>query len=86
MYDFICEETGLVNGEVDKAGQFSIQRVECLGSCATAPVVQVNDTYFEKVSKSRCKVLLESLRQDKLPEPWRERGGDNVGAEKAKVM
>jgi hypothetical protein len=26
------------------------------------------------------------MKQDKLPEPWRERGGDNVGAEKAKVL
>jgi hypothetical protein len=26
------------------------------------------------------------MKQDKLPEPWRERGGDNAGAEKAKVL
>lgn len=86
MYDFISEETGLVNGEVDKEGRFSIQKVECLGSCTTAPVLQVNDTYFEKVTKSRCKMLLEAMRQDKLPEPWRERSGDNAAAEKAKVL
>lgn len=85
MFDFISEETGLVNGETDSEGRFSLQKVECLGSCTTAPVLQVNDTYYERVSKSRCKLLLEAMRRGELPEPWRERGGDNVGAEKVEV-
>ena len=77
MYDFICEETGLVNGETDKEKLFSLQKVECLGSCTTAPVLQINDAYYERVTKSRCKVLLEAMRQGELFDPWRERGGDN---------
>ncbi len=77
MYDFICEETGLVNGETDKEKLFSLQKVECLGSCTTAPVLQINDAYYERVTKSRCKVLLEAMRQGELLGPWRERGGDN---------
>ncbi|MCA9836756.1 MAG: NAD(P)H-dependent oxidoreductase subunit E [Trueperaceae bacterium] len=86
MYDFISEETGLVNGETDRQGLFSIQKVECLGSCTTAPVLQVNDTYYENVGKSRCKVLLDALRRGEMPEPWRERYGDNEGVEKAKPL
>ncbi len=85
MYDFISEETGLVNGETDGLGLFSLQKVECLGSCGTAPVLQVNDTYYECVTKSACKQLLEALRSGELPEPSRERSGDNEGAEKAKI-
>ncbi len=38
MYDFIVEELGIVNGETDAEGRFSLQKVECLGSCGTAPV------------------------------------------------
>lgn len=79
MYDFISEETGLVNGEADREGRFSLQKVECLGSCTTAPVLQVNDTYFENVTKGRCRALLEAMRRDELPEPWRARQGDNAG-------
>ncbi len=79
MYDYISEETGLVNGETDKEGRFSIQKVECLGSCTTAPVLQVNDDYFEKVGKKRCQMLLEAMRKDELPEVWLERSGDNAG-------
>ena len=85
MYDFISEETGLVNGETSRDGKFSIQKVECLGSCGTAPVLQVNDVYYERVTKSGCKKLLDAFRDGKTPEPSRERGGDNVGAEKPKI-
>ncbi|UCH27244.1 MAG: NAD(P)H-dependent oxidoreductase subunit E [Trueperaceae bacterium] len=83
MTDFLVEELGIVNGETDAEGRFSLQKVECLGSCGTAPVLQVNDTYFERVTRTRCVQLLQALRSGELPEPWRERGGDNVSAEKA---
>lgn len=85
MFDFISEETGLVNGETDGVGLFSVQKVECLGSCGTAPVLQVNDTYYERVTRSRCKSLLDALRGGETPEAPRERGGDNESAEKASI-
>ena len=85
MYDFISEETGLVNGETDGMGLFSLQKVECLGSCGTAPVLQVNDTYYERVTRSRCKALLGAMRSGEMPEVPRERGGDNEGAEKPDI-
>lgn len=78
LYDHLVEELGIVNGETDDQGRFSIQKVECLGSCTTAPVLQVNDTYYERVGRSRCNELLEALRRDQPPEPWRERGGDTL--------
>ena len=83
MADFLEEELDLVNGETDAEGRFSLQYVECLGSCGTAPVLQVNDTYFERVSRSRCRALLDAMRRDALPEPTRERGGDNEAASDA---
>ena len=85
MFDFIVEETGLVNGETDGMGLFSLQKVECLGSCGTAPVLQVNDTYYERVTRSRCKSILDALRSGKTPEVPRERGGDNERAEKVSI-
>lgn len=79
MFDFISQEIGLVNGETDREGRFSLQKVECLGSCTTAPVLQVNDTYYENVTRSRCRALLEALRQGEMPAPWPARSGDNAG-------
>lgn len=86
MFDFLSDELNLVDGETDAEGTFSLRKVECVGSCTTAPVIQVNDTYFEQVSQSRASELLASLRNGVLPEPWRARGGDTVGAEKATVL
>jgi len=86
LYDYLVEKLGIVNGETDAEGRFSIQKVECLGSCGTGPVLQVNDIYYERVTRSRCDQLLEALKRDEVPEAWRERGGDNVGAEKAEIV
>lgn len=86
MYDHLVEELGIVNGETDAEGRFSLQKAECVGSCGTAPVLLVNDTYYERVTRSRCQHLIEALRRDEMPEPWRERGGDTVGAEKAQPV
>lgn len=83
MVDYLEDELGIVNGERDRDGRFSIQKVECLGSCGTAPVLQVNDTYYERVTRSRCAHLIEALRRDEVPDPWRERGGDTEGEQKA---
>jgi NADH-quinone oxidoreductase subunit E len=79
LYDHLVDELGIVNGETDAAGRFSLQKVECLGSCGTAPVLQVNDTYYERVTRSRCGALLAALREGRTPEPWRARGGDTAG-------
>lgn len=83
MYDYLAEELGIVNGETDSEGRFSIQKVECLGSCGTAPVLQVNDTYFERVGRARCAHLIAALKQGEMPEPWLERDGDHAGPTKA---
>jgi NADH-quinone oxidoreductase subunit E len=80
LYDYLVEELGIVNGETDAEGRFSLQKVECLGSCTTAPVLQVNDTFYERVSRSRCGGLLEALKRGEEPEPWLERGGDAASA------
>jgi NADH-quinone oxidoreductase subunit E len=76
LYDYLVDELGIVNGETDGKGVFSLQKVECLGSCTTAPVLQVNDTYYERLSRSRCQALLAALKRGEQLEPWRERGGD----------
>lgn len=86
LTDFLVEELGVVPGETDEEGRFSLQKVECLGSCGTAPVLQINDDYYERVTRSRCRRLIEAMRRDELPEPWLERGGDNEGAEKARPL
>lgn len=83
LYHHLVHATGLVSGETDAEGRFSLQNVECLGSCGTAPVLQVNDAYHERVTRGRCDALLAEMRADREPVPSRERGGDNASSEKA---
>ncbi len=48
-------------GEVSSDGKFSLVRVECLGSCGTAPMFQLNDDYHEDLTLDKVDKLLESL-------------------------
>ncbi len=67
-WDYLQEKLNIGAGEVTPDGMFSLQKVECLGSCGTGPVIQVSDTgYYEKLNKKRLDWLLEQLKQDKLP-------------------
>ncbi len=62
LTDYICEKLKVEEGEVTADGRFTITRVECLGSCGTAPMAQVNDTYHENLTRERVDRLLEELR------------------------
>jgi NADH-quinone oxidoreductase subunit E len=63
------ERLGIHDGETTPDGLFTLQEVECLGSCGTAPMMQVNDTFVENLTRERVDELLERLRaeQPQLP-------------------
>jgi NADH-quinone oxidoreductase subunit E len=64
LWDQLVDELQILRGDVSDDGLFSIQKVECLGSCHTAPVVQVNDEpYVECVTRARLQALLRGLRE-----------------------
>jgi NADH-quinone oxidoreductase subunit E len=50
------------SGETTQDGLFTLKEVECLGSCGTGPVMQVNTEYYEKLTPERVDQLLEELR------------------------
>ena len=57
-----CEShLGIQTGQVTPNGKFSIVEVECLGACVNAPVVQINDDYYENLTPESVKSLLTSL-------------------------
>lgn len=61
-----CEnELGVHTGETTKDGMFTIVEVECLGACVNAPMVQVNDDYFEDLTPESMKTLLSDLKSGK---------------------
>ena len=59
------EVTGCSLGETSKDNKFTIVEVECLGACCNAPMVQINDDYFEDLNEDNFKRLLINLKDDK---------------------
>ncbi|RLL54093.1 NAD(P)H-dependent oxidoreductase subunit E [Mariprofundus sp. EBB-1] len=58
----MCETLGIKQGETTADGLFTIAEVECAGACAGAPVVQVNNTYHEKVTAADMDALITRVR------------------------
>lgn len=62
MANHICHELGVKLNEVTADGRFTVSKVECLGSCGTAPMMQVNDTYHEKLTPDTAMNLLRGMK------------------------
>jgi NADH-quinone oxidoreductase subunit E len=65
----VCEQKIGHQHEVSADGQLSWLEVECLGSCANAPMVQVNYDYFEDLDPTSFEKLLDDLRAGKKVKP-----------------
>jgi NADH-quinone oxidoreductase E subunit len=55
------KKLGIKPGETTPDGKFSLVKVECLGSCGTAPMLQLNDDYHENLTLEAVDRLLDSL-------------------------
>jgi (2Fe-2S) ferredoxin len=59
--------------------------VECLGSCVSAPMIQVNNDYYEDLDEKSAREILNSLIKDKPLKPGSYRGRKSTAPEKTKV-
>lgn len=50
LHESLCKHFGVRNEEMSADGKVTISKVECLGSCGTAPMMQVNDNYYENLT------------------------------------
>ena len=55
------DRLGIQPGQTTPDGKFTLKKVECLGSCGTAPVVQINDDYHEDLTLQKLDKILDSL-------------------------
>jgi len=69
LYKNACSRLGIKDGEVSADGKFSVQRVECLGSCGSAPLVQVNETYYENITPEKLNRLINSCKEGNPQKP-----------------
>jgi NADH-quinone oxidoreductase E subunit len=65
-----CEKKlGIAMGGTSADGMFTLVEVECLGACVNAPILQVNDDFYEDLDGPATEALLEALRAGTPPEP-----------------
>jgi hypothetical protein len=58
------EKFGCHANEVTKDGMFSFEEVECLGSCGTAQMCQINDRFFENLDPQKLLSLVEEIKRE----------------------
>ena len=79
----LCKENISPNeNEVSKKGNCSWMEVECLGACVSAPMIQINDDYYEDLDEKNAKEILISLINDKPLRPGSYRGRKSTAPEK----
>lgn len=59
------EHLGIQMGETTKDGLFTLMEVECLGACVNAPMIQINDDYYEDLTPESMKEILVALAAGK---------------------
>lgn len=62
LIDRVSKKLGIKPGETTADGRITLTKVECLGSCGTAPVMQVNDDYYENLTEDSIDRILDGLR------------------------
>ena len=60
--------------EISKDGKLSWMEVECLGACVNAPMIQINDDYFEDLNEKKLENIIELIKKDQKIEPSSYKG------------
>jgi len=61
LIEHVAGKLGVKPGGTTPDGKFTLSQVECLGSCGTAPVMQINDDYYENLTEASIDAILEKL-------------------------
>ena len=62
--EFFHKHLGLNPGEVSADGMWSFEEVECLGSCGTAPMCQINDVFFENLTDEKMEHIVSRIEKE----------------------
>lgn len=60
----IKQRLGVKAGQVTENGFWSFEEVECLGSCGTAPMVEINDIYFENLTSEKLDAIMDRIEKE----------------------
>jgi len=62
IWNQVKEKLGIDNMNVTSDQKFSLEEVECMGSCGTAPMLAVNEDYYENLTKEKVEELINTLK------------------------
>lgn len=62
LIGYLEERLGIKKGETTPDNLFTLISVECLGSCATAPMMQINHDFYENLTREKVDAILEELK------------------------
>ncbi len=62
IIEYLENKLGIKPGETTEDKKFSLTTVECLGSCGTAPMMQINDDYYENLTVERANEILKTFK------------------------
>ena len=79
LMEHLQQRFDLEPGEVSKNGMWSYEAVECLGSCGTAPMCEINDTYFENLTPEKLEQIIQRIEKES-PELRYSTRKDELGA------
>ncbi|MGB0719775.1 MAG: NADH-quinone oxidoreductase subunit NuoE [Bdellovibrionales bacterium] len=68
------DHLGIGMGETTPDGKFTLMEVECLGACVNAPMVQINDDYYEDLTAETMKEILDCLAEGMKPKIGSQKG------------
>ena len=60
--------------EISKDGKMSWMEVECLGACVNAPMMQINDDYFEDLNEIKLEKIIDNIKEGRKIEPGSYKG------------
>uniref|UniRef100_A0A0N5BNN5 NADH dehydrogenase [ubiquinone] flavoprotein 2, mitochondrial n=1 Tax=Strongyloides papillosus TaxID=174720 RepID=A0A0N5BNN5_STREA len=69
IVEAFSKNLGIKAGHSTEDGVFTLVEVECLGACANAPMVQINDDYFEDLTVNDVKDIIDDIKAGKRPFP-----------------
>uniref|UniRef100_A0A0N4UBI0 NADH-ubiquinone oxidoreductase 24 kDa subunit n=1 Tax=Dracunculus medinensis TaxID=318479 RepID=A0A0N4UBI0_DRAME len=69
IIETISKKLGIKIGETTQDGLFTLTEVECLGACVNAPMMQVNDDFYEDLTPSATEEILDSFKSGQRPRP-----------------
>jgi len=64
MLEHLKERLGIEPGGTSEDGRYTLTQVECLGSCGTAPVMQINDRYYENLTPEKIDAIIDDLGKE----------------------